>query len=81
MAIRTVVSLGIENLMVEKYRGNLKDAERAALRASVWVALGELAQLCRTNDICCILRTSVAHGRLCACSTRTLGVFRQAWRA
>lgn len=40
MAIRTVVSLGLEGRMAAKYRSKLRDAERAALRASVWVALG-----------------------------------------
>lgn len=40
MSIRTVVSLGLEERMAEKYRENLKEAEQAALRASVWVALG-----------------------------------------
>ncbi|CDJ59412.1 ATP-binding cassette protein subfamily B member 2, putative, partial [Eimeria maxima] len=40
MAIRTVVSLGLEKCMAEKYRSKLRDAERAALRACVWVALG-----------------------------------------
>lgn len=46
MAIRTVVSLGLEKCMAEKYRSKLRDAERAALRACVWVALGEIWYLC-----------------------------------
>ncbi|OEH75723.1 ATP-binding cassette protein subfamily b member [Cyclospora cayetanensis] len=40
MAMRTVVSMGLEEHMTEKYRRNLKHAEKAALRASVWVSLG-----------------------------------------
>lgn len=41
MAIRAVVSLGMEDHMARKYRENLKEAEQAALRASLWVAFGE----------------------------------------
>lgn len=40
MSVRTVVSLGLEGHMAEKYRRHVKDAERAALRAAVWVAVG-----------------------------------------
>lgn len=41
MAIRTVVSLGLEGRMAEKYRSKLRDAERAGIRGGFWVALGE----------------------------------------
>ncbi|CDJ37521.1 ATP-binding cassette protein subfamily B member 2, putative [Eimeria tenella] len=40
MSIRTVVSLGIEGLMSQKYKSKLEEAERAALHATFWVALG-----------------------------------------
>lgn len=58
MAIRTVVSLGIEDRMADKYRENLKEAEQAALRASVWVALGELADSCDSKFVCSTLERS-----------------------
>lgn len=44
MAMRTVAALRMEERMAEKYRDNLKEAERVALRASVWVSLGELSR-------------------------------------
>lgn len=46
MSIRTVVSLGIEGLMSQKYKSKLEEAERAALHATFWVALGELIRFC-----------------------------------